>query len=108
MATITNLGKYWGDVYTFLSNVVTMSNGLKSLVNNIRTVLQGDYVDGPTTLAIGSTATNVKNAAFSYYINGAQYDNAATCTALAFAMYIPMRQLDPIRLRRRFRPPIFL
>jgi hypothetical protein len=63
----------------------TLADATKTLVNDIRTQLLADTVDGATALAIGSTKPNVAHGAFTYRINGQVYsvDADAVGTALS-------------------------
>lgn len=53
------------------------------LVNDIRAKLKGNYMITKPGLAIGSTATAVSNAAFSFIIGGVQYSKAAVAAGTA-------------------------
>lgn len=55
----------------------------KTLVNDIRDKLKGNYPVTKTGLAIGSTAQNVKNAAFDFTIAGVQYSKAEVAAGTA-------------------------
>lgn len=55
----------------------TLADATKTLVNDIRTQLLADTVDGGTGLAIGSSKDSVANSEFTYRINGAVYTKAA-------------------------------
>ncbi len=84
---ITSTGIYQKDLYTFLSNVVTFVNGIKSQTNTANLVSGG--------LATGANATCYKTAnAISYMIAGKLYNKAATdniaataCTAQSASKY---------------------
>lgn len=56
---------------------------IKTLVNDIRSALKGDYPVSRPGLAIGSTATAVSNVAFDYTINGVRYTKAAVAAGTA-------------------------
>jgi hypothetical protein len=53
---------------------------LATLANNLRTALLGDYPISAPTLAIGSNKDDVASAAFTYTINGIQYQKTAVTT----------------------------
>jgi len=50
---------------------------IKTLVNNIRASLKGNYIVSLPVLAIGSNKDDVANAAFDFTINGIRYTKAA-------------------------------
>ena len=54
-----------------------------TLTNDIRSALKGDYMVSKPGLAIGSTAANVSNVAFTYQIGGVQYSKAAVAAGTA-------------------------
>lgn len=66
-----------------LSGLTTQSADNKTLVNDIRSALKGDYMVSRPGLAIGSTTTAVSNVAFTYTINGVQYSKAAVAAGTA-------------------------
>jgi len=68
-----------------LNAVDTLAENVRVLANAIRAHLVGDYLDGPTTLAIGSTKPNVSNVAFEYHINGKEYSKAAVAAGTALS-----------------------
>lgn len=63
----------------------TVSDDVKTLANDLRNKLLGDYVDGATALGIGGTAQNVASGAFTYHINGQQYTKAAVTAGTALS-----------------------
>ena len=63
----------------------TLADATKTLVNDIRTQLLADTVDGATALAIGSTKPNVAHGAFTYRINGQVYSKAADTVGTALS-----------------------
>ena len=75
--------KLFDAVLTELTANITMANALKTLVNDIRSKLQGDYILTSPALAIGSTTTAVANGAFDYVINGKPYKKAAVTAGTA-------------------------
>jgi len=68
---------------TELSSLTTQSVDNKTLVNDIRAKLKGNYVVSKPGLAIGTTATAVSNVAFTYTISGVQYSKAAVAAGTA-------------------------
>lgn len=64
------------------TNIAVIAD-LKTLVNDVRSQLQGDYILTSPALAIGSTTTAVANGAFDYVINGVPYKKAAVTTGTA-------------------------
>lgn len=62
-----------------------IATDVKTLLNDIRSRLQGDYVVCPTALAIGTTKPNVANGAFDYYIGGKRYSKAAVAAGTALS-----------------------
>jgi len=80
---ITALGQRQGDIYTFLSETVDLVNELKTLTNEIRSLLVGDVLLGDPALAIGSNKDDVASGAFTYRINGTTYSKAAVTTGTA-------------------------
>lgn len=72
-----------GDLVRFLQNARDVVNEAKTLVNDIRAKLQGNYVVGVSALAIGSTPTAVSTAAFDYYVAGKKYTKAAVAAGTA-------------------------
>ena len=76
--SITATGMSHGDLYTFLSNVVTIVNELKADVNTIRTAwISGSGLKTDPNLAIGSTVDQVATEAFQFQVNGINYHKAA-------------------------------
>jgi hypothetical protein len=63
----------------------TVVDALKTLVNDLRAKLLGDYVDGATVLAIGSEATGVAYGAFDYHINGKEYSLSVDSAGVALS-----------------------
>ena len=55
----------------------------KTLVNDIRAKLKGDYVVSKPGLDIGTTKPNVASVAFDYTIGGVQYSKAAVAAGTA-------------------------
>lgn len=84
-------GGFWGgDLVKYLENVKDLVNELqtdhatfKTVVDNIKTALQGNYVIGVPALAIGSTPTAVATALFHYMIGGKHYIKAAVAAGTA-------------------------
>lgn len=88
---ITENGIVQGDLYRLLSNIADLVNELqadhatlrtvigdiKTLTNDIRAKMQGNYVIGVPALAIGSNADDVATAAFDFMIGGKLYSKAA-------------------------------
>lgn len=72
-----------GDMVRFFQNSVAVVNEAKTLVNDIRSKLQGNYVIGVPALAIGSTPTAVATALFHYMIGGKHYIKAAVAAGTA-------------------------
>lgn len=72
-ADITPNGINQGDLVAFLRNV-------RDFVNEIKSVMQGNYVLGVPALAGGSNADDIATAAFVYMIGGKQYSKAAVTT----------------------------
>ena len=72
-----------GDIVKVLKNLRDMANNLKTLVNDIRSKLQGDYILTSPALAIGSTTQNVANGAFDFTVNGKPYKKAAVTAGTA-------------------------
>ncbi len=56
---------------------------LKTLVNDIRARLKGDYLLSLPGLAAGSTPANVANVAFDFQIGGVKYSRAAVAAGTA-------------------------
>lgn len=56
---------------------------IKTLTNDIRAKLKGDYNVSLPGLAIGSTPANVANVAFDYIIAGIRYTKAAVAAGTA-------------------------
>ena len=83
MGDIVENGFTQKDQYAFYGNIVSLVNSCKSLVNEVRNLLAGDYLVTKTTLAIGSTTTAVSNAAFDYVVNGTRYSKAAVAAGTA-------------------------
>lgn len=65
------------------ATIIALEADLKTLTNDIRTKLQGDYIITTPTLAIGSTNTAVSNVAFDFLVNGAPYAKAAVAAGTA-------------------------
>ena len=63
----------------------TLADATKTLVNDIRTQLLADTVDGATALAIGSDKPKVAHGAFTYRINGQVYSVAADTVGTALS-----------------------
>lgn len=63
----------------------TVADAVKTLANDLRSKLLGDYVDGATALGIGSDAPKVAHGAFDYHINGQQYSVVADTTGTALS-----------------------
>lgn len=87
---ITPNGIGQDDLYRILSNILDVVNELqadhatfKTAVDGIIAKLQGNYVTGVATLAIGSTPTAVATAAFDYMIGGKKYTKAAVTAGTA-------------------------
>lgn len=94
---ITKNGANQEDVVRFLENVRDVVNELrtdhatalaleaelKTLVNDVRSKLQGNYVEGVPALAIGSDLEKVSTAAFDYMIGGKRYSKAAVAAGTA-------------------------
>ena len=74
---ITNTGMSQKALVAFLTNTITMVNGLKTLLNSIRNTLAGDSLMCAPGLAIGSDTSAVAHAALHYTINGNIYYVAA-------------------------------
>ena len=55
----------------------------KTLANDIRAKLKGDYMVSKPGLAIGTTKTAVSSAAFDYTLSGVQYSKAAVAAGTA-------------------------
>jgi len=58
---------------------------VKTLVNDIRAKVKGNYVITKTGIAIGSTVQNVANGAFDYLIGGVRYSKAAVAAGTALS-----------------------
>lgn len=80
---ITETGVWQGDLVKFLGNVRDVVNDLQTVVIDIVATMQGNYVEGPTTLAIGGTTTAVSSVAFDYIIAGKRYSKAAVAAGTA-------------------------
>lgn len=80
---IQRTGVNQGDLVRYLENVRDMANACKSLVNDVRSKLQGNYIIGVPALAIGSTTTAVATALFHYMIGGKHYIKAAVAAGTA-------------------------
>jgi hypothetical protein len=65
------------------ASMVTLQAELKALINDVRSKLLGNYVEGVAALAIGSTNTAVSTAAFDYMIGGKRYSKAAVANGTA-------------------------
>lgn len=78
-ADITANGVNQGDLVTLLRNLVSVTNHLLGAEAS----LQGDGILGNPTLAGGSNADDVANAAFEYMINGNLYNKAAVTAGTA-------------------------
>lgn len=63
----------------------TVLTDAKTLANDLRNKLLGDYVDGATGLGIGSDAPKVAYGAFTYHINGQQYSKTASTAGIALS-----------------------
>lgn len=70
-------------VRSLINELRTDHGTFKTVVDDIKSTLQGDYILTTPTLAIGSTATNVSNVAFNYVINGVPYAKAAVAAGTA-------------------------
>lgn len=68
---------------TALASQTSEQADIKTLVNDIRSKLKGDYNVSKPGLAIGTTKPNVSNAAFDYQIGGVQYSKAAVAAGTA-------------------------
>ena len=73
-------GDFWNGTRRKVNANIAESN---AAIAAVIAVLQGDYPVTKTTLAIGSTATAVANAAFTYQIGGVQYSKAAVTVGTA-------------------------
>lgn len=58
---------------------------IKTLVNDIRAKVLGDYLDTATGMGIGSTPQNVANTAFEFHVNGKEYTKAAVAAGTALS-----------------------
>lgn len=63
----------------------TVVDAIKTLVNDIRTKLLADTVDGATNLAIGTDTEKVAHGAFTYRINGQVYNQALNAGGVALS-----------------------
>lgn len=68
---------------TELEDLTTESDANKTLVNDIRAKLKGNYVISKPGLAIGTTKTAVSSVAFDFTIAGVQYSKAAVAAGTA-------------------------
>lgn len=66
-----------------LASLTTQSADNKTLVNDIRAALKGNYMVSKPGLAIGSTTTAVSSVAFTFTIGGVQYSKAAVAAGTA-------------------------
>lgn len=83
---ITPNGMNQGDLVRWMQNVTAAVNELITNSGTVRTsvqTLQDDGILGNPTLAGGSNADDVANAAFEYIINGNLYNKAAITTGTA-------------------------
>lgn len=79
MGFCTTIGKTLAE----LASLTTQSADNKTLVNDIRAALKGNYMVSKPGLAIGGTTTAVSNVAFTYTIGGVQYSKAAVAAGTA-------------------------
>lgn len=68
---------------TTVNTTDTEIASIKTLVNDIRAKLKGDFNISLPGLAIGSTATAVSNVAFDFIIAGIRYTKAAVAAGVA-------------------------
>lgn len=68
---------------TTVNSTDTEIAAMKTLVNDVRSTLKGDYNVSLPGLAIGSTPANVANVAFDYIIGGVRYSKAAVAAGTA-------------------------
>jgi hypothetical protein len=68
---------------TTINTTDTEVADIKTLVNDIRAKLKGDYNVSLPGLLIGSTATAVANVAFDFIITGVRYTKAAVAAGVA-------------------------
>jgi hypothetical protein len=68
---------------TTINTTDTEVADIKTLVNDIRAKLKGDYNVSLPGLLIGSTATAVANVAFDFLITGVRYTKAAVAAGVA-------------------------
>lgn len=66
-----------------IATLVSQQADIKTLVNDIRSALKGDYPVSRATLAIGSTKSAVASAAFDFTIGGVRYSKAAVTAGTA-------------------------
>lgn len=77
LATVEGQRRLLNAMYTEIAQARALANSVKTQLNAIINYLKGDFLLTGPALAIGSTAQNVSNVAFSYVINGALYYKAA-------------------------------
>jgi hypothetical protein len=65
------------------ANLIAVAADSKTLVNDIRAKLQGDYIMGVPALGEGSNADDIASAAFYYSIGGSLYLKAAVTDGTA-------------------------
>lgn len=82
MAKCTRV-KSMSDLSSDGSAYSTRTDDVKTLVNDIRAKLLGNYVVSLPGLAIGSTPANVSNVAFDFTIGGVRYSKAAVAAGTA-------------------------
>lgn len=70
-------------IYSYLRTFKTVTDDLKTLINDIRSKLQGNYLLTDPSLGVGSAATNVASGAFYYSIGGNMYLKAAVAAGTA-------------------------
>jgi hypothetical protein len=74
------------DFHTYLLELETLTDmTIKTLINDIRDKLKGDYVISLPGLAIGTTVQNVAHVAFDFMIGGAKYSKATLAAGTALA-----------------------
>jgi hypothetical protein len=74
------------DFHTYLTELELLTDmTIKTLVNDIREKLKGDYVLSLPGLVIGSTVQNVAHVAFDFMIGGAKYARTGLAAGTALA-----------------------
>lgn len=81
--TAKKLVKDVSNIISALATAKTVVDANKTLVNDIRAKLQGNYLLTDPALAVGTTATNVATGAIYFSIGGSVYYKAAVATGTA-------------------------